>query len=66
MSEEMQHACIDCAAQAMERFNIEKDIAACAFRAPPKKYWAPAVFFRGLPTHARLSPPPPPLTARRH
>lgn len=30
MSEEMQHACIDCASQAMERFNIEKDIAACA------------------------------------
>ena len=40
----MQHACIDCAAQAMERFNIEKDIAACAFRAPPKKQRAPAVF----------------------
>ena len=31
----MQLACIDCAAQAMERFNIEKDIAACAFRALP-------------------------------
>ncbi len=63
----MQHACIDCAAQAMERFNIEKDIAACAFRAPPKKILLGARgFFRGLPTHACLSPPPPPLTARRH
>jgi dynein light chain LC8-type len=29
MSEDMQQDAIDCAAQAMEKFNIEKDIAAC-------------------------------------
>ena len=29
MSEDMQQDSIDCAAQAMEKFNIEKDIAAC-------------------------------------
>ena len=38
MSEEMQHACIDCAAQAMERFNIEKDIAAYIKKEFDKKY----------------------------
>jgi hypothetical protein len=31
MSEDMQQDCVDCASQAMEKFNIEKDIAACAF-----------------------------------
>lgn len=34
----MQHACIDCAAQAMERFNIEKDIAAYIKKEFDKKY----------------------------
>ena len=56
MSEEMQHACIDCAAQAMERFNIEKDIAACAY-FPPR---APAnghVFGAPRPAHARAPGP---------
>ena len=28
MSEDMQQDCIDCAIQAMEKYNIEKDIAA--------------------------------------
>jgi hypothetical protein len=31
MSEDMQQDAIDCASQAMEKFNIEKDIAACTF-----------------------------------
>ena len=30
----MQQDSIDCAAQAMEKFNIEKDIAACELSAP--------------------------------
>ena len=28
MSEDMQQDCVDCATQALEKFNIEKDIAA--------------------------------------
>ena len=31
MSEEMQQDAIDMAAQAMDKFNVEKDIAACEF-----------------------------------
>lgn len=31
MSEDMQQDCVDCASQAMEKFTVEKDIAACAF-----------------------------------
>lgn len=31
MSEDMQQDAIDCAAQAMEKFNVEKDIAACEY-----------------------------------
>lgn len=30
MSEELQQDAIDLAAQAMDKFNVEKDIAACA------------------------------------
>lgn len=31
MSEDMQQDAVDCASQAMEKFNVEKDIAACEF-----------------------------------
>jgi dynein light chain LC8-type len=33
MSEDMQQDAIDCASQALEKFNIEKDIAACTWHA---------------------------------
>jgi hypothetical protein len=36
----MQQDSIDCAAQAMEKFNIEKDIAACELSAPALDYVA--------------------------
>lgn len=29
MSEDMQQDAIDCASQAMEKFNIERDLASC-------------------------------------
>ena len=38
MSEEMQQDAIDCATQAMEKYNIEKDIAAFVKREFDKKY----------------------------
>lgn len=42
MSEDMQQDAVDCATQAMEKYNIEKDIAAyikkvCGFCAPPTR-----------------------------
>lgn len=38
MSEEMQQDAVDCATQAMEKYNIEKDIAAFIKREFDKKY----------------------------
>ncbi|KAI7862528.1 dynein light chain 1, cytoplasmic [Spinellus fusiger] len=38
MSEEMQQEAIDCSTQAMEKYNIEKDIAAHIKREFDKKY----------------------------
>eukprot|EP00802_Teleaulax_amphioxeia_P022533 Tamp_22993.p2 GENE.Tamp_22993~~Tamp_22993.p2 ORF type:complete len:140 (+),score=27.80 Tamp_22993:198-617(+) len=38
MSEDMQQDAIDCAAQAMEKYNIEKDIAAYIKKEFDKKY----------------------------
>merc|ERR1711976_602746 len=38
MSEEMQQDAVDCATQAMEKFNIEKDIAAYIKKEFDKKY----------------------------
>ena len=38
MSEEMQQDAVDCATQAMEKYNIEKDIAAYIKREFDKKY----------------------------
>ena len=38
MSEEMQQDAIDCAIQAMEKFNIEKDIAAYMKKEFDRKY----------------------------
>ncbi|TPX30856.1 hypothetical protein SeMB42_g07851 [Synchytrium endobioticum] len=38
MSEEMQQDSVDCATQAMEKYNIEKDIAAFIKREFDKKY----------------------------
>ena len=35
----MQQDSIDCAAQAREKFNIEKDIAACELSAPARTTW---------------------------
>jgi len=77
MSEDMQQDSIDCAAQAMEKFNIEKDIAACEsparrrredctrpWRRPP---WArPAPFVPGRPGDLSLvlTPSPTPRLAR--
>ncbi|RUP49685.1 dynein light chain type 1-domain-containing protein [Jimgerdemannia flammicorona] len=38
MSEEMHHEAIECATQALEKYNIEKDIAAYIKREFDKKY----------------------------
>ncbi|KAI1903249.1 hypothetical protein AGOR_G00025270 [Albula goreensis] len=38
MSEDMQQDAVDCATQAMEKFNIEKDIAAYIKKEFDKKY----------------------------
>ncbi|XP_022832020.1 dynein light chain 2, cytoplasmic isoform X1 [Spodoptera litura] len=38
MSEEMQQDAVDCATQALEKFNIEKDIAAFIKKEFDKKY----------------------------
>ena len=38
MSEEMQQEAIECSTQALEKFNIEKDIAAHIKREFDKKY----------------------------
>lgn len=38
MTEEMQQEAVDCATQAMEKYNIEKDIAAFVKREFDKKY----------------------------
>lgn len=38
MSEEMQQDAVDCATQALEKFNIEKDIAAYIKKEFDKKY----------------------------
>lgn len=38
MSEEMQQEAVDCGTQALEKYNIEKDIAAHIKREFDKKY----------------------------
>ncbi|XP_034099630.1 dynein light chain 1, cytoplasmic-like [Drosophila albomicans] len=38
MSEEMQQNCVDCATQALEKYNIEKDIAQYLKKEFDKKY----------------------------
>jgi hypothetical protein len=54
MSEELQQDAIDLAAQAMDKFNVEKDIAACACEIDRA-------------ARARRAPPPcAPLAARAH
>jgi len=44
MSEDMQQDCIDCAIQAMEKYNIEKDIAAYIKKASLTDLDAPYPF----------------------
>ena len=56
MSEDMQQDAIDCATQALEKYNIEKDIAAFIKKArPPKMREATGEISNGA-----SSPPPPP------
>ncbi|CAG8573120.1 6520_t:CDS:2 [Diversispora eburnea] len=38
MTEEMQQEAVECANQALEKYNIEKDIAACIKREFDKRY----------------------------
>lgn len=38
MSEEMQQDAVDCAVQALEKYNVEKDIAAFIKKEFDKKY----------------------------
>ena len=38
MSEDMQQDAVDCASQALEKYNIEKDIAAYVKKEFDKKY----------------------------
>ena len=38
MSEEMQQAAVDCTCQAMDRYNVEKDIAAFVKKEFDKKF----------------------------
>jgi len=62
-AEDMQQDAIDCAAQAMEKYNIEKDIAAYIKKEFDKKYnptWHCIVgrnfgqFFQHIPRRAHL------------
>jgi len=58
MSEEMQQDAIDLAATAMDKYNVEKDIAACASNsgapdAPPS--CAPRASLRARPTAAAVA-----------
>jgi hypothetical protein len=49
MSEDMQQDAVDCASQAMEKFNLEKDIAACkSGRILSRLFWrSPATWHHG-------------------
>lgn len=40
MSEDMQQDAVDCATQAMEKYNIEKDIAAYIKKVSGAEIWA--------------------------
>ncbi len=40
MSEDMQQDAVDCATQAMEKYNIEKDIAAFIKKVSRAEIWA--------------------------
>jgi dynein light chain LC8-type len=42
MSEDMQQDAIDCASQALEKYNIEKDIAAFIKKEFDRKYVIPS------------------------
>ena len=47
MSEDMQQDAVDCATQAMEKYNIEKDIAAHIKKEFDKKYNRPGTALWG-------------------
>lgn len=44
MSEDMQQDAVDCATQAMEKYNIEKDIAAFIKKVSRAEIWAVLLF----------------------
>ncbi len=44
MSEDMQQDAVDCATQAMEKYNIEKDIAAFIKKVSRAEIWAIRLF----------------------
>lgn len=49
MSEDMQQDAVDCATQAMEKYNIEKDIAAFIKKVsltPNLYFWLSCIFSR--------------------
>ena len=62
MAEDMQQDAIDCATQALEKYNIEKDIAAFIKKEFDKKYnptWH-CIVGRNFGSCTRPRPPPPP------
>ena len=65
MSEDMQQDAIDCATQALEKYNIEKDIAAFIKKEFDKKYNPTWHCIVGSEFRAYVTVRPPPLPTRR-
>ena len=67
MSEDMQQDAVDCASQALEKYNIEKDIAAFIKKEFDKKYnptWH-CIVGRNFGSCTRPRPPPRPRRSAR-